>query len=47
MLVTGIMFLAFLCLRRTQKRQYAPRTYLATLRPEYVPSTAAPLRSLH
>ncbi|MCJ1250309.1 hypothetical protein MMC30_007535 [Trapelia coarctata] len=34
LLVAGIMFLAFLCLRRTQKRQYSPRTYLATLRPE-------------
>ena len=31
-LVAGIFFLAFLCLRRTQRRQYAPRTYLPTLR---------------
>ncbi|MCJ1390911.1 hypothetical protein MMC18_003772 [Xylographa bjoerkii] len=33
-LVALIMTLAFLCLRRTQKRQYSPRTYLSTLRPQ-------------
>lgn len=32
LLVSSIMFLVFLVLRRTQKRQYAPRTYLPSLR---------------
>ena len=31
-LISGAMVLAFLVLRRTMRRQYAPRTFLATLR---------------
>lgn len=34
-LVVAVPFyLLFLILRRSQRRQYAPRTYLGTLRPE-------------
>ena len=32
LLVAGGMFLVFLILRRSQRRQYAPRTYLGNLR---------------
>lgn len=31
-LVSGVYFLIFLCLRRSQRRWYAPRTYLGSLR---------------
>lgn len=31
-LVAGVYFLVFLILRRSQRRFYAPRTYLGTLR---------------
>ena len=34
LLVSGGMILAFFILRRSQRRQYAPRTFLATLRPQ-------------
>ena len=33
-IIAGVMFMAFVVLRRTQKRQYAPRTYLTTIRKE-------------
>ena len=32
LIISGIMVLVFLILRRTMRRQYAPRTFLATLR---------------
>jgi hypothetical protein len=35
-IVALVMTLAFLCLRRKYKRQYSPRTYVTTLRPQYV-----------
>lgn len=35
-LVAGVYFIIFLILRKSQRRFYAPRTYLGTLREEYV-----------
>lgn len=35
-LVAAVYFTVFLILRKTQRRFYAPRTYLGTLREEYV-----------
>ena len=34
LIMSGAMFVIFLLLRRTQKRQYFPRTFLASLRPQ-------------
>jgi len=35
-LYAGVYILLFLILRRSNRRWYAPRTYLGTLRDEYV-----------
>jgi hypothetical protein len=35
-LYAGVYILIFLILRRSNRRWYAPRTYLGTLRDEYV-----------
>jgi uncharacterized membrane protein YccC len=35
--VAAVYVLIFLILRRSNRRWYAPRTYLGTLRDEYVP----------
>ena len=41
-IVAGIMVLVFLLLRRFQRRQYAPRTFLSSLREQYAfPTTTA------
>lgn len=36
LLIAVVYVLVFLCLRRSQRRFYAPRTYLGTLREQYV-----------
>jgi hypothetical protein len=36
LVIAGIYVLIFLILRKTQRRWYAPRTYLGTIREKYV-----------